>query len=76
MASPLPRPHTDPPPTPASLCSRCHAMRMMGFARDVTGARRQAVLDERPARFRGKPPTSIHIRSTGGPGVRLDHRLW
>jgi len=35
-----------------------------------------AVLALRPQRFRGKPPTSIAITSTGGPGIKLDNRLW
>ena len=36
----------------------------------------RSVLAQRPDRFRGKPPTSLHLLSTGGPGVQLDHRLW
>jgi large subunit ribosomal protein L1 len=35
-----------------------------------------AVLAERPDRFKGKPPTSLSISSTHGPAVKLDHRLW
>ena len=37
---------------------------------------RKAILAQRPQRFRGKPPTSIYLVSTTGPGVKLDHRLW
>ena len=36
----------------------------------------KAILAQRPQRFRGKPPTSIYLLSTTGPGVKLDHRLW
>jgi len=35
-----------------------------------------SVLALRPQRFRGKPPTSVILNSTNGPGVKLDHRMW
>lgn len=35
-----------------------------------------AVLGLRPERFRQRPPRSIFLNSTHGPGVRLDHTLW
>ena len=37
---------------------------------------RHDVLEARPQRFRAKPPLSITLSSSLGPGVRLDHRLW
>ena len=34
------------------------------------------VLNLRAERFRGRPPTSIYLNSTNGPGVRIDHTLF
>lgn len=44
--------------------------------RDNTLELLRSILAERPARFRGKPTTSIHLSSTCGPAVKLDPRLW
>jgi len=52
----------------------------MDFAPDVLCenalAYLTAVLAARPSRFRSKPPLSIVLSSTMGPGVKLDHRMW
>ena len=42
----------------------------------LLGFFRRGVLAQRPARFKGKSPKSIHIYANPGPGVKLDQSLF